>query len=258
MSKLAGKNLAERIRGLREEFDLSQDYLAQKLGLTRSAISQIENGKRSVQSDELAKIAELFQVTADALLKGEEGYAKSRYLPSRSDVPSPNREKFKQVLLYILDSCGAKANVGETVIYKLLYFIDFNYYELYEEYLTGASYRKIVHGPAPCEFGEIVTEMIKDEQIKKVTTKYHDYPQKKYLPLVDVNPDKWNWSAREKEVIDKVIANLSSMDAKKISEYSHHDIPWEATEEKVIIDYEMVFYRTPAYSVRSYSEDPDE
>jgi len=42
-----------------------------------------------------------------------------------------------------LEKCGAKPNVGETMLYKLLYFVDFNYYELFESSLTGEAYRRI-------------------------------------------------------------------------------------------------------------------
>ena len=60
-----------------------------------------------------------------------------------------NNEKFKQVLHYIIHQCGSLENVGKTVLYKILYFTDFDYYELYEEKLTGESYRKLPLGPAP-------------------------------------------------------------------------------------------------------------
>jgi len=40
------------------------------------------------------------------------------------------------------------------------------------------------------------------------------------------------------------------MNAVRISEYSHDDVPWLTTEEGGIIPYEAVFYRTPAYSTR--------
>ena len=53
----------------------------------------------------------------------------------RINVPQKNFQKFKEVLIYILNSVGAKPNIGETVIYKLLYFIDFDYYEKHEEQL---------------------------------------------------------------------------------------------------------------------------
>jgi hypothetical protein len=60
----------------------------------------------------------------------------------RIDVPQKNLKKFKEVLLYILEKVGGKPNVGMTVLYKLLYFIDFDYYEKFEEQLIGATYIK--------------------------------------------------------------------------------------------------------------------
>jgi hypothetical protein len=44
------------------------------------------------------------------------------------------------------------------------------------------------------------------------------------------------------------------MNAAQISDYSHNDVPWLTAEEGKIIEYEAVFYRTPVYSVREYSE----
>ena len=60
-------------------------------------------------------------------------------------------KKFKEVLLYILEKVGSKPNVGMTVLYKLLYFIDFDYYEKFEEQLLGATYIKN-HFTNPVEF----------------------------------------------------------------------------------------------------------
>jgi uncharacterized phage-associated protein len=54
----------------------------------------------------------------------------------------------------------------------------------------------------------------------------------------------------EIEVIDDVLDRLSDMNARQISDYSHNDVPWLTTEEGKTIEYEAVFYRTPAYSVR--------
>jgi len=44
----------------------------------------------------------------------------------RVSVPMKNVEKFRRVFLYILNKVGAKPNVGETVLFKLLYSIDFD------------------------------------------------------------------------------------------------------------------------------------
>lgn len=174
----------------------------------------------------------------------------------RISVPYLKTEKFRNLLLYVLENTAGKANVGETVLYKLLYFIDFNYYEIYEEQLTGATYRKLEHGPVPFKIDEILADMEKRGEIKTIKTEYYGFPQKRYLPLV--KPDLTKLKASEKDVTDKAIEQLSDMTAKGIKEYSHNDIPWTATKDKDKIDYELVFYRTPPYSQRVYKEEEDE
>jgi hypothetical protein len=52
------------------------------------------------------------------------------------------------------------------------------------------------------------------------------------------------------QIIDDVIEKLWNMTATQISEYSHHDMPYKATEkiwDK--IDKDLVFYRSAVYSV---------
>ena len=249
---ISKKELGKRIKEFREDLELSQEQVAKKLGLPRPSISQIESAQREVSSIELAKLAEIFGVSPDVLLSRESTRKMSgRIKPS--GMPKLNREKFRQVLLYVLERCGARANVGETVIYKLLYFIDFNFYELYEEYLTGEAYRKISFGPAPCHFKEIVEKMVERGELKKITAEYYGMRQKKYIP--QVKPDLSKLGGRELEVMDVVVDRLSSMNASSIEDYSHEDIPWQVTDDKEIIDYESVFYRKPAYSVREYPEE---
>ena len=65
---MADKDLAQRIVSLRESADIKQVELGRRLGLDRSAMSKVENGTRKVSSDELAKIADIFDVTTDYLL----------------------------------------------------------------------------------------------------------------------------------------------------------------------------------------------
>lgn len=62
--------LCERIKEARTELHLSQDYVAKFLGVNRTAIVEIESGKRKVSADELGKFSELFQIPADELLNG--------------------------------------------------------------------------------------------------------------------------------------------------------------------------------------------
>jgi transcriptional regulator with XRE-family HTH domain len=256
-------SLCQRIKQVRESFGLSQQALAEKLGVSRPSISQIENGERKVCAEELKKLAEIFNLSVDALLdpgkepkiiikESQEVYETKAKPQMRINVPQKNLKKFKEVLIYILNKVGAKPNIGETVIYKLLYFIDFDYYEKYEEQLVGATYLKNKYGPTPLEFRKIVEQMKAKREIIEVKDKYFEYPQKKYLPLR--KPDVGILKGSEIEVVDDVLNRLSDMSARQISDYSHNDVPWLTTEEGKIIEYEAVFYRTPDYSVREYDE----
>jgi len=254
--------LGKRIRSLREQLGMSQQSLADLLGISRPIISQIESGERKTCTDELIKLSEIFNISIESLLNLkkepevvlQEG-KKGRKIkpPFRINVPQENLEKFKEVLLYILNKVGSKPNIGETVIYKLLYFIDFDFYEKYEEQLIGASYIKNNYGPTPVEFKKIVDKMIENKEIEKVESKYFNYPQTKYLPLR--KPDLTQLKASEIQMIDDVLSKVSDMNAAQISDYSHNDVPWLTTEEGGFIEYESVFYRTPPYSIREYSGD---
>lgn len=253
-------SLGKRIKALRETLRISQEELSQRLGLDRASLSLIENDKRSLKADELILLSKSLNISIDELLNLKSSTEvileqaqkpKEKKTDLRISVPRKNLKKFKEVLLYILGKVGAKPNVGETVLYKLLYFIDFNYYEKYEEQLIGATYIKNHHGPTPIEFQSIVNEMIENKEIEVVKSKYFQHLQKKYLPHQE--PDLSVFNANEIKVIDDVLQKLSSMNASTISEYSHQDVPWMVTSERQKIDYESVFYRTPAYSVREYS-----
>ena len=61
-------NINERIKELRTQLHLSQDYVANFLGVNRSTYTQMENGKRKVLAEEIAKLSNLFGVSADTLL----------------------------------------------------------------------------------------------------------------------------------------------------------------------------------------------
>ncbi|MDN3509097.1 MAG: DUF4065 domain-containing protein [Candidatus Neptunochlamydia sp.] len=250
--------LGDRIRLLREAKGWRQDELAQKVGLNREALSNIENNHRQIKAEELNRFADTLEVSCDQLLGRiplDEVNLSNIYPMQKAkealriSVPANNAQKFREVLLYILNKVGAKSNVGETVIYKLLYFIDFDFYEKYEEQLVGATYKKNTFGPTPIEFAAIVNSMISDKEIEKIKSAYYQKDQKKYLPLRKPNLDCL--SGKEIAFVDEVLNRLSDKNASQISDYSHRDIPWKVTGDMEVIDYETVFYRTPEYSVRN-------
>ena len=268
-TKLSQKQIGERITELRKAKGLSQEDLAKRIKISRPSLAQIELGNRSVDVFELQNFSLILDFSLDdfmsknfsvsQVLEGKEGTSTSsvtKKIAERISVPTLQVKKFKNILLYILERCAGKPNVGETVLYKLLYFSDFNYYELYEEHLTGANYRKLPYGPVPQKLDTIINQMIDKGLLQRVKTEYHGFPQTRYLPLEKA--DLTELRASEKEVIDRVIEQMSDWSASAISNYSHNDLPWEVTDEGKSISYELAFYREQPYSVRNYGEEMEE
>ncbi len=61
-------NINERIKNYRNQLHLSQEYVANFLGINRATYTQMENGNRRITAEDVSKLSDLFGVTADALL----------------------------------------------------------------------------------------------------------------------------------------------------------------------------------------------
>ena len=159
------------------------------------------------------------------------------------------KEKYIKIILYIITRCTHKENLGKTVISTLLYFIDFNYYELYGESLTNEVYLKSRIGAVPIHFNEIMAHLIRSRKLYYRQEAYYYYLIKRYyirqIPL-------FNFNEREKEVMDEVIYELSDFSATDLQIYQRGDMPYKLVNLDDELDYNHVFYRDETYSVREY------
>ena len=62
--------LADRLREVREYLGLSQEFVAKHAGISRAAVSAIENGKRKVEAVELTSLASLYKYPVTYFLDG--------------------------------------------------------------------------------------------------------------------------------------------------------------------------------------------
>ncbi|QTL96520.1 helix-turn-helix domain-containing protein [Iocasia frigidifontis] len=59
---------SNRLRQLREENNMTQKEVADKLGITRAAVGLYEQGKRNIDNKTLISLAKIFNVSVDYLL----------------------------------------------------------------------------------------------------------------------------------------------------------------------------------------------
>ena len=100
--------IGKRIAHLRKEKGLTQEELAQHMGISPQAVSKWENDQTCPDISALPKLARLFDVTVDELLEGKEA------LPAVRVLPPEQRKDIKDMLLRItVDSAeGDKIRVN--------------------------------------------------------------------------------------------------------------------------------------------------
>lgn len=65
-------DIGDRIQGLRKSRGLSQEELAEKMGVSRQAVSKWESGQNAPDLEKVVLLSECFEVSTDYLLKGNE------------------------------------------------------------------------------------------------------------------------------------------------------------------------------------------
>lgn len=60
----------DRIKGLREDADLTQAEMAKILNIAQTTYSQYERGSRGIPIEILLKISEYYKISTDWILKG--------------------------------------------------------------------------------------------------------------------------------------------------------------------------------------------
>mgnify|MGYP003377085941 CR=1 FL=1 len=97
-------NANQRIKQLRENLGISQEKLGETIGLSKSGISSIENGNRSVTEKHIKLISTCFNVSEDWLRTGKGNMFNPMYeeLDLYIGRISGGEDKFKKNLLKAL------------------------------------------------------------------------------------------------------------------------------------------------------------
>lgn len=66
------KSLGETIRACRLERNMTQEFMAERLGVSRQAVSKWESGASEPSTSNLLALAKLFEISPEELLRGVE------------------------------------------------------------------------------------------------------------------------------------------------------------------------------------------
>ena len=164
-----------------------------------------------------------------------------------------NKKKFMNIIIYF---CKHTNKLSQTKLWKLLYFLDFDFYYKNHKSITNDIYRKLEHGPAPKSGLEIIGEMILngiiDIEPKRNYFRYYD----KYIANKEY--DLSLFSDEEKKEIEEIAIKYKDYNAQQMENSSHEDEPWKCTKKLYSdIDYNLVLYRNYDSAIKETEDEVD-
>jgi len=155
-----------------------------------------------------------------------------------------NRKNYQESILYFCWKLGKEVR-GKKKLAKLLYYLDFDYYEKYQKYFIGETYKKLPMGPFPVCLEEVTVGMVKRKQliIEKIDEWDGYNPTEVYRISDKLNMSMFSFSVPEKKMLDRIIKKYGHLNGRQLENLTHSEAPYVGTEEKKTIPYELSFYR---------------
>lgn len=120
-------NVADRIQSLRKSKGISQEQLADDLGVSRQAVSKWESEQSTPDMDKIVLMSDYFEVTTDYILKGIEPVPVQLDRTTVGDVldkkvlTKENGARIKKIIRYVI--IGILIFLGIDLISLVIYFL---------------------------------------------------------------------------------------------------------------------------------------
>jgi len=216
----------QKVKELRIEKKLSQEQVAQVIGVSRPTYTAIEAGKQELSLDEAKKLATLFGIGVDELLSGV----------------IPNMEKYKHMILaYLRMNVSEDGKIPKTKLAKLLYLADFAWFYDNLESMSGMQYRKITFGPVPDAFFRAIDEL---EESGKITIEHKNTEGKEMFLISESDSNKnekiQTLSEGESALMKKIAKKWKDKKTNEIVNFTHNQLPYFLCRENELIPYELI------------------
>lgn len=153
-----------------------------------------------------------------------------------------DKNKYRNAVLYLCHRLNGEVR-GKKKLAKLLYFVDFDFYEKNQKSITGDVYKALPMGPFPVSLDDITFEMQKNKDISiKHEEERNGYnPTEIYSCITE--PDVSVFDSEEMKMLDRIVLKYGHLNGKQLEDLSHAEAPYIGTELIKEIPYELAFYR---------------
>jgi uncharacterized phage-associated protein len=148
------------------------------------------------------------------------------------------KRRLGELALYIASKMEGNPTFGATKLNKVLFYCDFLWFKEHGRPITGATYQKLDHGPAPREWLPVLSWLEGEGAAKMEVRSYLGKSQKRLRPIR--RADLQHFDPEEIALVDEVIESLSGVSAAALSEYTHQHLGWKLAEYGETIPYHTV------------------
>lgn len=124
-------NFGDKLKSERKKRNWSQDYLAEKIYVSRQSVSKWETNKNYPSIEVIINLSDLFEITIDELLRSDEGLKEKIIKDGKSTVTFSIKTKLLSILGILFGVIVASLiknneinwlNIGEVMIIILVFF----------------------------------------------------------------------------------------------------------------------------------------
>ena len=152
-----------------------------------------------------------------------------------------NQKKYKNAVLFFAKKIQ-NGTLGKLKMMKLLYYLDFDFFEKYGRSVTGDQYLRFENGPVPRMAEKILKEM-NGKEIKISKRKVGEgYKDQLHIEAV-TGFDMRVFEKKELLMLEEISGKWEKSTGSEMKNASHGEAPWIATKPNEIIDYNLALYR---------------
>lgn len=124
-------NFGDKLKSERKKRNWSQDYLAEKIYVSRQSVSKWETNKNYPSIEVIINLSDLFEITIDELLRSDEGLEEKIIKDGKSTVTFSVKTQLLSILGILFGVIVASLiknneinwlNIGEVMIIILVFF----------------------------------------------------------------------------------------------------------------------------------------
>lgn len=154
-----------------------------------------------------------------------------------------SEKKYQNAILFLSKNSGQGSVWGKKKMYKLLYFLDFDFFEKYERPITGDVYHKLQMGPAPYYFDAMVDELVENRQLKVGRGKSGPGYNDAYVYKALKDPDLSVFDKEEIKMLKRVLGKYGDKTGTQLETLTHKEAPFLAVKAGEEMPLELAHYR---------------